>query len=232
MEQPMRFLSYNICHGSGMDHVIDLTRTAAVISRQKADCVALQELDNGAERSSGIDETAELARLTGMFGFFGKAIDLQGGSYGIGILTSNPGKMILHRQLPGYEMRTLIGVETTTANGTPFRIYCTHFPLERDLRIWSAGILCEELLKSPLPSVVLGDFNCFPSSYEWKLMASHLKAANGREVLYTCPSDNPRKPIDHGFFHQEEHWKNLGISVIDERIASDHRPILVTATLV
>ncbi|MBR4221011.1 MAG: hypothetical protein IKR81_07650, partial [Victivallales bacterium] len=79
----MRFLSYNVCHGCGMDKTIDLVRTAAVISRQKADCVALQELDNGATRSNGVDETAELARLTGMFGFFGKAIDLQGGSYGI-----------------------------------------------------------------------------------------------------------------------------------------------------
>ncbi len=232
MEQSLRFLSYNICHGNGMDQTIDLVRTAAVISRQKADCVALQELDNGAARSGGVDQTAELARLTGMFGFFGKAIDLQGGSYGIAILTSNPGKIVLHRQLPGYEMRTIIGVETTTATGTPYRIYCTHFPLERDLRILSAGILCEELLKSPLPSVVLGDFNCSPLSYEWKLIANHLKDANDRRILYTCPADNPTKPIDHGFFHQAEHWKNVEISVIDERVASDHRPILIKASLV
>ena len=232
MEQALHFLSYNVCHGFGMDGNIDLVRTAAVISRQKADAVALQELDNCATRSGGIDQTAELARLTGMFGFFGKALDFQGGAYGIGILTSNPGKLVLHRRLPGYEMRTLIGVETTTSNGIPYRIYCTHFPLEYDLRILSAGILCEELRKSPLPSIVLGDFNCTPASYEWKLMASLLTPANGNAVLCTHPSDGPNKAIDHAFLHPSKQWKSLGLSVIDERVASDHRPILATATLV
>ena len=62
----MRILTYNIHHGEGLDGRIDLPRIAAVIAAQRPDLVALQEVDRNARRSGGVDQAAELGRLTGL----------------------------------------------------------------------------------------------------------------------------------------------------------------------
>src|SRR5262245_26822074 len=77
--QTLRVLSYNIHHGEGTDGKLDLARIAGVITAAKPDLVALQEVDRRATRTKGVDQTAELAKLTGLQAEFGKAIDLQGG---------------------------------------------------------------------------------------------------------------------------------------------------------
>jgi endonuclease/exonuclease/phosphatase family metal-dependent hydrolase len=72
----VRVLSYNIHHGAGTDGELDLPRIANVIRRLKPDLVALQEVDKKTQRSRGVDQAAELGRLTGMHAVFGKAIML------------------------------------------------------------------------------------------------------------------------------------------------------------
>ena len=42
----VQVMSYNVRHCAGMDMVMDYDRTAAVISKQQPDVVALQELDS------------------------------------------------------------------------------------------------------------------------------------------------------------------------------------------
>ena len=72
----LRILSYNIHHGQGTDGIFDLERLARVISSVEPDLVALQEVDRATTRSGGVDQAAELARLTGMEAAFGKTIHL------------------------------------------------------------------------------------------------------------------------------------------------------------
>lgn len=79
-------MSYNIKSGTGMDGVFNLQRTADVINQISPDFVGLQEVDNCTERAP-IDEANTLAGLTGMYAFFGKMRDYEGGGYGIAILT-------------------------------------------------------------------------------------------------------------------------------------------------
>jgi hypothetical protein len=58
--------------------------------------VALQEVDSMTNRSAALnngiqqDLVQELARMTGMHGYFGKAIDFSDGGYGEGILSRYP----------------------------------------------------------------------------------------------------------------------------------------------
>ena len=231
MPENLKLLSYNICHGCGLDMVVDISRAASVINSLQPDFVALQEIDLNVPRSNSIDEMAELSRLTGMHPFFGKAIDLDGGAYGVGILSRLQGELVCHRSLPGYEMRTLLGIESITAAGNPIRFYCTHFPLKHDLRLLSAGILSEEINRCKVPTAVMGDFNCEPNEASWKLMASMMQAANYGEWLLTFSSDKPRIAIDHCFFNRCGAWSDIRASVVSTPNTSDHNPLLVTAAL-
>src|SRR4051812_5905020 len=71
----IRVMTYNTHHGEGTDRKLDLPRIARIISDSKADLVALQEVDSMTKRTNGVDQTAEYAKLTGLHGVFGKAMD-------------------------------------------------------------------------------------------------------------------------------------------------------------
>src|ERR1700674_4341999 len=81
----LRVLTYNIHHGEGTDGRVDLSRLAGVMKSVQPDIVALQEVDRGTERSGGVDQLAELERLTGMHAEFGKTMDYSGGRHGGGV---------------------------------------------------------------------------------------------------------------------------------------------------
>jgi len=65
-----RMMTFNIHHGEGVDGRIDLERIAAVIRDERADIVALQEVDKGVERTARRDLAEELSKLTGMKALF------------------------------------------------------------------------------------------------------------------------------------------------------------------
>lgn len=82
-KQPtLRFVSYNIQHGEGMDGKINLKRIAEVIAKEKPDLVALQEVDKNCTRSGKRDIAKELGELLNMEFRFGKSMSFQGGEYG------------------------------------------------------------------------------------------------------------------------------------------------------
>lgn len=60
------------------------------IERSDADVVLFQELDDATARSGGVDQLMEIGRRTGATDSqFAKAIDHDGGAYGVGIMTRN-----------------------------------------------------------------------------------------------------------------------------------------------
>src|SRR5207253_8526062 len=99
----LRVMTYNIHHGAGADGRVDVERIAKVIKSADADLVAIQEVDRCTKRSGGIDEAAELERLTGMHAIWGKAMDFDGGEYGQLILCSMPVRANAVYHLPGSE---------------------------------------------------------------------------------------------------------------------------------
>ena len=107
----MTIMSFNVRHCRGSDKKLDVPRTAAVIAAAKPRFAALQEIDFKAKRSERIDEPAELARLTGMKATFGKTIDLQGGEYGVMLLSAEEPISVTKVPLPGKEPRLLLLAE-------------------------------------------------------------------------------------------------------------------------
>jgi endonuclease/exonuclease/phosphatase family metal-dependent hydrolase len=97
----LRVLTYNIHHGRGTDQQVDLLRIAGVIRAQKPDLVALQEVDQKTRRTSGVDQTAALAKLTGLHGEFLHQIDFEGGRYGQAVLSRFPLSDATVHWLPG-----------------------------------------------------------------------------------------------------------------------------------
>ena len=59
-ETSVQIMTYNVRHCAGMDMVLDYDRTAAVISVQNPDLVALQELDSMTGRSGQRYQLGEL----------------------------------------------------------------------------------------------------------------------------------------------------------------------------
>src|SRR5690606_7643924 len=85
----VRVMSYNIHHAAppSKPGVIDLDAIAAVIHAQQPDLVALQEVDVFTGRSGPFNQAEELGKRTGMSAHFFKAIDHDGGEYGLAILS-------------------------------------------------------------------------------------------------------------------------------------------------
>jgi endonuclease/exonuclease/phosphatase family metal-dependent hydrolase len=96
----LRVLSYNIHHGEAMDKKFDYQRLAKVINDLSPDIVALQEVDVGTERASGVDQATLLGKLCKMHHAFGQAMPYQGGQYGEAILSRFSIETVLVHPLP------------------------------------------------------------------------------------------------------------------------------------
>ncbi len=130
---PIRVATYNIKHGRGMDGVLDLERTLATLKSLNADVIALQEVDDQARRSGGVDQASWLAEQLGMQAAFGAFMDFQGGRYGLAILSRRP---ILSREswrLPeGNEPRVALATRIETYAGEMVTAVAVHFDWVRD----------------------------------------------------------------------------------------------------
>lgn len=187
----LRVLSYNVRHCEGYDNVINYARIAGIISELNADVVCLQELDNATQRSNGVNQIEELAKLTKMHAVFGKAIDFQGGGYGNGILTKEKPLRTNNHPLPGKEARAAL-----VAEYSGFVVISTHLALESDNRVASIKIITD-LAKSFKKTVYLaGDFN------ESDLNSPFLKELQINWLINTpldkgtFPANGPNKVID------------------------------------
>ena len=98
----LKFMSYNIRNGRGIDNVQDLGRVAEIINRTAPDIVALQELDSVTGRMAGRFIPGELGEMTGMHARFCRAIDYDGGAYGVGLLSRDEPLAFRDAKSPAY----------------------------------------------------------------------------------------------------------------------------------
>jgi endonuclease/exonuclease/phosphatase family metal-dependent hydrolase len=231
----LRVVSYNIRHGRGMDDVVDLPRTAEVLERLQPDVVALQEVDNEAERSGSVAQAQEMGRLLGMEWAFGKFMDFQGGGYGMANLSRHP---ILRREevrLPdGNEPRVALTTEIELPGGHRVLVVNIHFDWVRDdgFRFAQASHLAEYLDGVEIPWVLVGDLNDEPGSRTWELFHTRaLEAKKPETDRFTFSSTDPRREIDFVFAAPPERWSVERVEVIHEPLASDHRPVVAELRL-
>ena len=219
----MRILAYNIRHGAGMDLAVDLPRLADVITPLDPDIVLLQEVDKGVNRSGGVDQMVEFGRLTDMSPYFGKFMDHDGGEYGMGILTREPALESASQELPaGEEPRFSLWVRTPQAVFIGVHLYRTESE-----RLAQAQRLVETFAQEEGPVIVAGDFNSEPGSAVMEYIGQHWRIAPKDPPALSFPADEPVKEIDFILYRPEEAFEIVSSRVIDEHMASDHRPVLL-----
>jgi endonuclease/exonuclease/phosphatase family metal-dependent hydrolase len=234
-DDTLRVVSYNIKHGRGNDNVVDLERTAGVLRALTPDIVGLQEVDDLATRSGGVPQAERLGQLVGMHHAFGRFMDFQGGAYGMAILTRHPITATQSVRLPdGNEPRVALAVEVRLPSGRPLTIVNVHFDWVRDdgFRFAQAEALTRYLDALPMPYVLLGDFNDVPESRTLALFkAGAMEAAKPAADRFTFSSTDPTREIDFIFAAPAAAWQARDVRVIDEPMASDHRPVSAVLTL-
>lgn len=226
----LRVLCWNLHHGVGEDNKLDLERIAALIREQKPDLVALQEVDNKCRRSQSVDQAAELARLTGLHGAFGKAMDHDGGEYGQAILSKFPiGDTQVHR-LPGDGEPRIAFQAEVKIEGKALRMITVHLDHQQDARrLKQAETLAKALENHHEPMILAGDFNDTPGSAPLKAFSAPWTAVLKKEPAFTCPAPEPKVEIDHILLRGLEPKEPA--TVLPEAIASDHRPVFAIITL-
>lgn len=220
----VRIMSYNVRHCAGMDWEVDYDRTAEVTLKQMPDVVALQELDSMTGRSGRKYQLGELAKRTNYYPVFGKAIDYDGGGYGVGVLIKEQPLSTKRIPLPGEEPRVLLVVELKD-----YVIACTHLDLEEDARLASIPLIIEEANYWQKPFIIAGDLNDFPDSQVLKELKKYFTINSGDEA--TFPADKPNECIDYVATFNNCPAKTIESLVVDEPEASDHRPLLVKLQL-
>lgn len=222
-------MSYNVHAMRGMDKKLDAVRIAQVINEQNPDIIALQEVDMFTERSGNMDAIGILEEHTGMDGVFMKTFNYQGGEFGNAVLSRLPivdTELIRLPSREAYEPRLLMKVSVVAGKNDTLHFYATHLDHHRedsDRPIQMKKII--EILESDKHKVILaGDLNCQPGSEPLDMLDKVLTRCSSDELTY--PADEPYWTIDHIYYSEEKGLEDLGLKVIPETVASDHRPIV------
>jgi endonuclease/exonuclease/phosphatase family metal-dependent hydrolase len=228
----IRVITYNIHHGEGTDGKIDLERIAKVLTAETPDLVAVNEVDQGTQRTHRLDMPAELSRLTNMKAVFEKNIDFEGGRYGNAVLSRLPIRRHENHKLPSDyegEQRGVLEVELGDADeNEPLLFFATHLdyrPPDHE-RLASVGRI-EEIVgaRKVRPAILAGDLNDTPES---RVLAAFAKnwTLTSSKPLPSIPVVKPKKQIDYILVRPAARWKVIETRILDESVASDHRPLL------
>ena len=218
----LRVLTYNIHHGEGMDGKFDYERLARVILHAKPDVVALQEVDRKTRRAKGVDQATLLGNLTDMEAVFGRAMYYSGGEYGEAILSRFPIVEAKAHPLPfttGREPRTLLVAHIKPTNDLPEFVFAgTHLCHQSELLRTDQARCINSLLPATdgPPIILAGDLNARKGS---KPMTEFLAER-------WIDATEPISKIDYILLRPGDPWRIVEVKTIDERVASDHRPVL------
>jgi endonuclease/exonuclease/phosphatase family metal-dependent hydrolase len=238
LEPPVKVsvLTYNIYHGEDANGGSNLDAVAGIINSLEPDLVALQEVDNKTGRAKGLDLTAELSQRTGMKGIFGKAMDYDGGGYGEAVLSRHPVIETKNNLLPHTdkaEPRAALEVHIELPSGVKMAFVGTHLDHQRDQnnRMMQAKRIMELYENSDLPIILAGDLNATPGSDPINLLLGQWSYAAQDNPKPTHPSTKPARKIDYIMYKPKDRWKVVEVRVIDEKVASDHCPVLAVLEL-
>lgn len=229
----LRILAYNIHHGAGNDEKLDLQRIADLIRSLDPDLVALQEVDNRTERTGRVDQAAELGRLTRMAWAFGSFMDYEGGEYGMAVLSALPFAEVTNHRLPeGPEPRSSLAIRVELPGGAGDLVFAgIHFYRTAEERMAQARRLLEVLEPEKGPVILAGDFNSTPDSAVMGFIGETFAIPDKGEDHFTFRSDRPDREIDFIVYRPSDRMSVVESRIIDEPVASDHRPLLLVVDL-
>lgn len=238
-ERTATFMTFNIFHGenpyrTGRSNLGDVAR---IINHYKPDFVALQEVDSMTLRSLTLHQgrklnlVDELAEMTGMLGFFARAIDFSEGGYGEAVLARAPAEFQSIR-LPnpeGGEGRSMALAKIELAGGTKILFAGTHLCHEfEENRNAQVEAIKEILEKEGLPVILAGDFNFGQEETAYSFLSQNFFDAGIRlgNTQNTYSAIEPTIRIDY-FWVSKSLLPNLVSLEVLEVDFSDHRPLLL-----
>ncbi len=229
----LKVMTYNIHHANppSKTGLIDLDAVAAVIKNENPDLVGLQEVDRFTKRSGSIDEAKLLAEKTGLYYQFFKAIDYDGGEYGVAILSKFPISNGMQVALPHAikaEERTLSYVSITLPNQMQLTFANTHLDATRSdsNRVVQMKRMLEVLAPKKEATIIVGDLNCESTTKPIILLDEKFTRSCINGCAPTIPQNVPTKTIDYIALRNAK-WIVKEHRVIPELYASDHRPVVV-----
>ena len=220
----LKLMSYNIRNAKGMDGIYSFQRIANVINNEAPDVVAVQEIDSMTTRSNQTYVLGEIAERTQMHANYAPAISFQGGKYGIGILSKEKPLNIKTYPLPGREEERMLMV----AEFEDYIFACTHLSLTEEDRLASLEIFKRSAEASNKPFFLAGDLNDTPDSKFIQGLQKDFQILTNTKAP-TFPSTEPQETIDYiaAWRPTNTSFAALASQVVEEPLASDHRPICV-----
>lgn len=237
-ELSLKIMSYNIHHGNppGNETMIDLKAIVKTIKKSGAAIVALQEVDVNTKRSGYINQSEVLAKKLKMHLFFSKAIDFDGGEYGLAILSKYPFAITKFHQLssvadPEAEPRILQIVTINIPNQKPFIFANTHLDfLNNGNRVLQAEQIIGIAQNEKHPFIIAGDWNATLGSKTLMIMDKEFtRTCNICPV--TCPEEGNKGAIDFIAYTKDSGFRTKNYHVFNDNHASDHYPILAEILL-
>ncbi|MCS4267936.1 endonuclease/exonuclease/phosphatase family protein [Serratia sp. BIGb0163] len=238
----IRVASFNIAAGK----VSDMTAIAKAIKAMNADVVALQEVDKLTGRSGKLDQAEELAKLTGMHVVFGRAIDYDGGEYGLAFLSKYPLYDSKIYPLPSgqREQRIAFSAQTDVPEfPAPITLINTHLDTKEDpaMRLEQVRELNDRTIEMRGIKLLFGDMNDVPGSVTWTELSRYWSdimpaAQDGR----SWPAENAEIKVDYIFSGNAQRWHLDSLTVpnasgdwngIHWPAVSDHLPVVAELRL-
>lgn len=236
----IKVMTYNVhhCNPPGKPNAINVDAIAAVIKKEKADIVAVQEVDVNTIRSGKINQAEQLAAKAGYPSFyFAKAMDYDGGQYGVLILSKyslsdTKTHLLPTGALQKGEPRVLATATVTLPGGKLYRFGCTHLEAyNKASRVLQAKEICRIAGETALPFIIAGDLNATEGSDVINILDNHFT-----RTCYNCPptfwEDGETGAIDFIVFTPAKDVFNvLSHNVVQNKEASDHMPVTTALQL-
>jgi endonuclease/exonuclease/phosphatase family metal-dependent hydrolase len=243
MKKTLKFLTYNVHSGIGIDGRYDLERIGKVLEEEKADICALQEVDCRMSRTLYHDQAERLAADLTLNSFYCSTRPVDGGSFGMAVLSPFP---VVHRRdydltyHPRREPRYCLRVDVQVESGAVLHVFNCHLGLAtRERRFQRSQMLSEAILLSEdlhHPVVLMGDFNDRPIPVVHRSLRRHFSDAYHAVGKYWGPTFKlgpvPIR-LDHIYVSHQIRVLECWVRT-DElaRVASDHRPLVAIAEVV
>ncbi len=237
----LRFMTFNIRHGDGLDRRVDLARAAGVIRAARPDVVGVQEVDRHyGDRSGFADQAGWLAGALDMQLAYGATLDLDPPAagrprrrFGNALLSRLPvldSENILLPKSGGHEQRGLLRAGIGAA-GRTWQVYTTHLQPNDAVERRTQARAVADLIGAPdHPVVLLGDLNATSGTPEIQALTGGLADAwpvAGRRGGSTFPAPVPYRRIDYVLHSRTCRAVHaIVVGSLAARIASDHLPVV------
>lgn len=205
------------------DHI---AQVAATIRKYHPDVVAINEAHRGTWQARFGDHVADLRRLTGMNGVFGRSYTFLGGEFGNAVLTRGQILKADVHKLPGTGEPRSILETVLRVNGGTIEMYVTHTTawasMNKATRDVQLQCINSHLNASAFPFIVAGDLNAPPDSAE---IARFL---NRNTLRFVGDAKTPTHRVMEqrlDYILADPGWQVASSRVLDDG-PSDHRPVL------